>query len=63
VEKTKQVYVLPKLANHIFTTISFDLWMSKGANDIFYFVINFIRSDLQPKQMTICMFEAIETSI
>jgi hypothetical protein len=29
VEKMKQLYVLPKLGNYIFTT-SFDLWMSKA---------------------------------
>jgi len=61
VEKTKPVYVFKKLANRISTT-SFDLCMSKGANDIFYFVINFIRFDWQPKQMTIGMFEATKTS-
>jgi hypothetical protein len=36
----KQVYILPKLGDYIFATI-FDLWMSKGAHDIFAFVINF----------------------
>ncbi len=41
VEKMKQVYVLPKLANCIFATTSFDLWISKGVHDIFVFVINF----------------------
>jgi hypothetical protein len=41
VEKTKQVYVLPKSGNCIFATTSFNLWMSKGAHDIFAFVINF----------------------
>jgi hypothetical protein len=35
VEKTKQVYVLPKLIDCIFAIISFDLWMSKGMHDIF----------------------------
>ncbi len=30
----KQVYVLPKLGDCVSTT-SFDLWMSKGAHDIF----------------------------
>jgi hypothetical protein len=40
VENKKQVYVLPKLGDYIFAT-SFDLWMSKGAHDIFAFVIYF----------------------
>jgi hypothetical protein len=43
-KKTKQVYVLPKLGNCISTT-NFDLWMSKGAHDIFAFDINFLESD------------------
>jgi hypothetical protein len=44
VEKTKQVYVLPKLVDCIFAT-SFDLWMSKDAHNIFVLVINFLRSN------------------
>jgi hypothetical protein len=60
VEKTKQVYVLPKLTNCIFATTSFDLWMSKGVHDIFTFVINFLGCDWQPKQVTIGLFEAIK---
>jgi hypothetical protein len=40
VEKTKQVYVLPSLADCYFVT-SFDLWMSKWAYDIFALVIIF----------------------
>ncbi len=35
----------------IFTTINFDLWMSKGAYDIFSFVINFVGPNYEPKQM------------
>jgi hypothetical protein len=44
VEKTKQVYVLPKLVDYTYTT-SFDLWMFKGAHDIFALVINFLGFD------------------
>jgi hypothetical protein len=33
---------LPKLGNYISIAINFDLWMSKGAHDIFAFVINFL---------------------
>jgi hypothetical protein len=60
VKKMKQVYVLPKLTNCLFVTISFDLWMSKGAHYIFALVINFLRSNWQPKQVTISLFEAIK---
>jgi hypothetical protein len=45
VEKTKQVYVLPKLTNYISMTTSFDFWMSKGAHYIFGLVINFLGFD------------------
>ncbi len=58
VEKIKQVYVLPNLTNYISLTTSFDLWMSKGAHDIFVFVINFLGSNWQPKQISIGLFEA-----
>jgi hypothetical protein len=44
VKKRKEIYVLPKLIDYIFTIASFDLWMSKGAQDIFTLVINFLES-------------------
>jgi len=56
-EKTKQIYVLPKLTNCICAIASFDLWMSKGVHDIFALVINFLGSNWQPKQITIGLFE------
>jgi hypothetical protein len=40
----KQIYVWLKLTNFISTTI-FDLWMSKGAHDVFTFVVNFLGFD------------------
>ncbi len=58
VEKTKQVYVSQNLTNCIFATTSFDLWMSKGAHDIFALIIIFLGCDWQPKQVTISLFEA-----
>jgi hypothetical protein len=61
VEKTKQVYVLPKLTYCISTTTNFDLWMSKGAHDIFSLIINILGFDWQPKQVTISLFEATRT--
>jgi hypothetical protein len=45
----KQIYVLPKLTKFIFATTSFNLWMLKGAHDIFALVINFLGSNWQPK--------------
>jgi hypothetical protein len=56
VEKMKQVYVLTKLTDCISTTTNFDLWISKGAHDIFALVINFLGCDWQPKHVTIGLF-------
>jgi len=45
IEKTSQQYVFPILPNHFSTTTSFDLWMSKGAFDVFALMINFLNND------------------
>ncbi len=45
IEKTNQQYVLITLGNCFFTTTSFDLWMCKGAYDVFALMINFLGSD------------------
>jgi hypothetical protein len=55
VEKMKQV---PKLANCISINKSFNLWMSKGAHNIFALVINLLGFDWYLKQVTIGLFEA-----
>jgi hypothetical protein len=39
VENIKQKYVLPLLKDCTTITRSFDLWMSKGAHDIFALVV------------------------
>jgi hypothetical protein len=46
-KKMKQKYVLPKL-KQCYSTISFDLWMSKGTHDVFTSVINFLNEEWQP---------------
>jgi hypothetical protein len=38
-----------------------DLWMSKGAYDIFALVINFLDENWQPKKVTIGLFEATKS--
>ncbi len=43
-------------------TSNFDLWMSKGAHDIFAFVINDLGFDKQPKQVIIGLFESTKTN-
>jgi len=45
VEKTKQFHVLFALVECQFTIINFDLWMSKGAYDVFALVINVLGND------------------
>jgi hypothetical protein len=40
--------------------VSFDLWMSKGAYDIFALAINFLDENWQLEKVTIGFFEAIE---
>ena len=60
VERTLQVYVLPALDSCISAGASFDLWMSKGAYDVFGLVVNFVNSDWEPKHFTIGLFEATE---
>jgi hypothetical protein len=40
----------------VFAITSFDLWMSKGVNDIFALVINFWGKDCAQKNITIGLF-------
>ncbi len=42
VENTKEEHVLPKLKQCYSTIASFDLWMSKGAHDVFALVISIL---------------------
>jgi len=48
VEKTKQLYILPNLTYCYFIIASFNLWMSKGAYDIFAPPPFFWRPNWQP---------------
>jgi len=59
-EKTKQLHVLPTLVECHFAIASFDLWMSKGAYEVFALVINFLEKDWQRKHMIINLFKAIK---
>jgi hypothetical protein len=45
VEKTNQLYIVLALIVSYSTTTNFDLWMSKGAYDVFASVINFLNND------------------
>ncbi len=61
VEKIKQLYVLLALAYCYYVTTSFDLWMSKGAYDIYALVIKILGFYWQPKHIAIGFFEASNT--
>ncbi len=56
------LYVQLALASCSSTTCTFNLWMLKGAHDIFVVVVNFISNDWEAKHVTIGLFEAIHTS-
>ncbi len=56
-EKTKETYVFPLLNDYSCATTCFDLWMSKGAHDVFVLVINFLGSNWKPKHVTLGLFE------
>jgi hypothetical protein len=60
-EKTMITYVQPTLANYLLVICTFDLWMSKGACDVFD-VVNFISNDWEVKHVTIELFEVLNTS-
>ncbi len=55
-------YVHLAFANYISTTCTFDLWMSKGAHDVFVLVINFMSSKWEVKYVTIKLIEVSNTS-
>jgi hypothetical protein len=61
VDKSKETYVLPLLNDYNCAIVSFDLWMSKGAHDVFVLVIIFLGFDWKPKHVILGLFEAIET--
>ncbi len=57
VKKIKQLYVLPTFKKCSSTTLSFDVWMLKGAHDIFVHVINFLKTNQQPKHFTLGLLD------
>ncbi len=62
VKKTMLTYVHPTLTDCISTTCTFDLWMSKGAHDVFTIVVNFVLNKWEAKHFTIGLFEMSDTS-
>ncbi len=41
---------------------NFDLWMSKGAHDVYILVMIFLGSDWKPKHVILGLFEVVETT-
>ncbi len=62
VEKTMFTYVHPTLVNYISPTCTFDLWMSKGAHDVFAIVVNFLSNKWEAKHVIIELFEVFDIS-
>jgi hypothetical protein len=58
VENALVTYVQPTLVSYMSTTCTFDLWMSIGTHDIFIVIFNFLFNKLEPKHVTIGLFEA-----
>jgi len=58
VNTTSTEFVQPALVKCLIATCTFDLWMSKGAHDVFAMVVNFLSINLKPKHVTIGLFEA-----
>ncbi len=61
-EKIKETYVFPLLNDYNCAITSFDLWMSKGAHDVFILVTNFFGFYWKPKHVTLGFFEVVETT-
>ena len=62
VEHTLETIVRPALSACCTVTATFDLWMSKGAQDTFALVVNFLSADWESMHVTVGLFEANDTT-
>ena len=62
VEHTLKTIVRPALSACCTVTATFDLWMSKGAQDTFALVVNFLSADWEPMHVIVGLFEANDTT-
>jgi hypothetical protein len=60
VEKIKEKYVLLLLNDCNCVIANFDLWMSKGAHDVFVLAINFWGFDWKPKHVAFGLFKMLK---
>ncbi len=56
-KQTLIVYVQFALAKFLSTTCTFNLWMLKGAHDVFAMVVNFLSTNCEPKDVIIGLFK------
>jgi hypothetical protein len=61
VEKINETYVFPLLNDCCYATTNFDMWMSKGAHDMFALVKRNLGFNWKPKQITLVLFKVVKT--
>jgi len=55
-DEKENKHVLLVLVDCVFIITNFDLWMSKGAHNVFSLVMNFLKEDWVTKHITIGLF-------
>lgn len=60
--KTMEQYVLPLVGKSATVSVTFDLWMSRGTQDTFCMVVNFLDTDWVPRHVTVGVFRAQSTT-
>jgi hypothetical protein len=60
--KRQNKHVLSVLVECVSTIASFNLWLFKGAHDVFALVVKFLGNDWMPKHITIGLLKASKTS-
>ena len=54
--KTMEQYVLPLVGKSATVSVTFDLWMSRGTQDTFCMVVNFLDMDWVARHVTVGVF-------
>jgi len=62
IERTKVGFVSPAFRSCNTCTVSFDIWMSKGGVDTFFFIVHFLNDKWEPCHVIIGFFETTNTS-
>ncbi len=56
-KQTLIAYVQFSLAKFLSTTCTFNLWMLKGAHNVFAMIVNFLSTNCEPKDVIIGLFK------